>query len=366
MPQTKRRLTAHVADPRAPESMTQAVHRALELSALSETGHVVMYLHAGERPQTGSLDSPATADSLANAGVAVEAVLVSAHPSGRGRPTTAQEALAHKYRVLREEFEALGLVITSTMRVRDPRFGDRKVRVEYFQDPDLQGSVLMRLTPTSPLVPRNSQAADRSSTAQSGLPVEGLTDFALRSEVYTGGPRKKLADKPTLASGAAEAAHWVREAPAAYATQPVKPRRADSALIRTTEVAQMLGVSRPYITKLCDLGVFGPVQKTEGGQRRIPLAAVLAYQAQRRNQNQVLDEMAASETSARARAIELQGAEQTVAEQGIRWTKVIAEAAVPSAPSVYSKTGKLKTPVVRDPATRGGTKRVAAKKTRSE
>lgn len=91
----------------------------------------------------------------------------------------------------------------------------------------------------------------------------------------------------------------------------------------------MLGVSRPYITKLCDLGVFGPVLKTEGGQRRIPLAAVLVYQAQRSGQNELLNKMAASDTSARARAIDLQAAEEAASTQGLGWTKVDSSQASP-------------------------------------
>lgn len=201
-------LALHVADAGAPEPLTQAIHRALELSALSESGQM--------------------------------------------EP---------------------GLVIRSTMRVRDQRFGDRKVRVEYFQDPELKGSVLMRLTPTTPL----------------------------------------LRDAAQLAPGA---------------------------LVRTSEAAELLGVSRPYIAKLCDLGVFGPVEKTEGGQRRVPLQAVLAYQEQRREQRQALDDMSASASSAKARAIERQTARDAVAAEGIRWKKASAGASAAAPPAKKTRTTK--------------------------
>lgn len=375
-------LAVYVADPRAPEALTQAIHRAMELSALSEVGHVVIHRHTGEISHKASLKTSTKADALAIARTTAGTILVNANSSGRKTPATAKgfdktstliygpgiahhplkgaEDLARKYRELREKFEELGLVITSTMRVRDQRFGDRKVQVEYFQDPELQGSVLMRLTPTTPLVHAISKAGQSVASASSAseaairtkayprlLPIEGLDYFVPVSDAFTGSSQERLPHEARKASGAVEAAHVVLEAPAALSTQHATSRQAHSPLIRTTDAAKMLGVSRPYITKLCDLGVFGPVEKTEGGQRRIPLAAVLAYQAQRRNQSQVLDEMAASETSARARAIELQAAEQAVAAQSISWTKVFSEPSASAAPSASVTDGLRKAPVKR-------------------
>ncbi len=56
-------------------------------------------------------------------------------------------------------------------------------------------------------------------------------------------------------------------------------RRADAAsdLLTTAEVAAQLGMSRPYVSMLCDQGKLGEVTRSEGGHRRITKAAVEAY-----------------------------------------------------------------------------------------
>ncbi len=123
---------------------------------------------------------------------------------------------------LREQMEALGQVQTTLMRVRDKSFGDRHMVVTYYPDPELKGSVLMRLTPTTPLTEPSTE---------------------------TKGPDRLSPAEKMLSTG---------------------------------EVAEQLQVSRPYVTKLVDEGKFKGVQVTEGGHRRIPSSAVLEVQKEMR------------------------------------------------------------------------------------
>lgn len=50
-------------------------------------------------------------------------------------------------------------------------------------------------------------------------------------------------------------------------------------LLKTADVAAQLGMSRPYVSMLCDTGKLGEVTKTEGGHRRVRQSAVAAYKA---------------------------------------------------------------------------------------
>jgi excisionase family DNA binding protein len=56
-------------------------------------------------------------------------------------------------------------------------------------------------------------------------------------------------------------------------------RRADASadLLTTAEVAAQLGMSRPYVSMLCDQGKLGVVTRSEGGHRRITKLAVEDY-----------------------------------------------------------------------------------------
>lgn len=56
-------------------------------------------------------------------------------------------------------------------------------------------------------------------------------------------------------------------------------RRAEPSgdLLTTAEVATQLGMSRPYVSMLCDQGKLGVVTRSEGGHRRITTAAVDDY-----------------------------------------------------------------------------------------
>lgn len=51
-------------------------------------------------------------------------------------------------------------------------------------------------------------------------------------------------------------------------------------LLSTAEAAKILGMSRPYVTMLCDSGKLGPVQMTAGGHRKISSGAIENYKIQ--------------------------------------------------------------------------------------
>lgn len=48
-------------------------------------------------------------------------------------------------------------------------------------------------------------------------------------------------------------------------------------LLTTAEVAAALGMSRPYVSMLCDQGLLGEVSRSQGGHRRIRRDAVTSY-----------------------------------------------------------------------------------------
>lgn len=54
-------------------------------------------------------------------------------------------------------------------------------------------------------------------------------------------------------------------------------------LLKTADVATQLGMSRPYVSMLCDSGKLGEVTKTEGGHRRVRQSAVDAYKLAQRS-----------------------------------------------------------------------------------
>ena len=69
------------------------------------------------------------------------------------------------------------------------------------------------------------------------------------------------------------------EATAGSPQAPVPARRTEAAgdLLTTAEVAAQLGMSRPYVSMLCDQGKLGEVTRSEGGHRRIARQAVDEY-----------------------------------------------------------------------------------------
>jgi len=66
------------------------------------------------------------------------------------------------------------------------------------------------------------------------------------------------------------------DAPARAASPGMSAGSSDR-LLSTAEAARLLGVSRPYVAMLCDNGKLGPIETTDGGHRRITLAAVDQY-----------------------------------------------------------------------------------------
>ncbi len=69
------------------------------------------------------------------------------------------------------------------------------------------------------------------------------------------------------------------EASTGAAPTPGTPRssEASSELLTTVEVATQLGMSRPYVSMLCDQGKLGEVTRSQGGHRRILKSAVVHY-----------------------------------------------------------------------------------------
>jgi excisionase family DNA binding protein len=70
------------------------------------------------------------------------------------------------------------------------------------------------------------------------------------------------------------------EVTAGAAQAPAGHRKGEHAggdLLTTAEVAAQLGMSRPYVSMLCDQGKLGEVTRSEGGHRRITKLAVEAY-----------------------------------------------------------------------------------------
>ena len=67
------------------------------------------------------------------------------------------------------------------------------------------------------------------------------------------------------------------EASAGTAHSMARRTEPSSDLLTTAEVATQLGMSRPYVSMLCDQGKLGVVTRSEGGHRRITTAAVNDY-----------------------------------------------------------------------------------------
>lgn len=96
----------------------------------------------------------------------------------------------------------------------------------------------------------------------------GITSALTDTSVH--GTRHRMELVSALAQLEATAGSLPAQAPA---------RRADAAsdLLTTAEVAAQLGMSRPYVSMLCDQGKLGEVTRSEGGHRRIAKQAVNDY-----------------------------------------------------------------------------------------
>jgi excisionase family DNA binding protein len=156
----------------------------------------------------------------------------------------------------------VGIVSTAKVRLRPARGPERRLNVEFYPDPAEQGVVFLRLSPAGP--------------------KEGI-------------------DKPMVAGAAVE--------------QLVTPQ----------EVAEMLGVSRPYAAKLCDSKVFGHVDVSRGGHRKVALSRVRDYIAAREAMSTALDEMA--ELTRGAQAHDAEKAARLREASGRVWVKTKAAGA---------------------------------------
>lgn len=130
---------------------------------------------------------------------------------------------------LKAKLHDVGVISTAKVRLRPAHEPERRLNVEFYPDPAEKGVVFLRLSPAGP-----GEGIDIPMVA--GAPVEQL----------------------------------------------VTPQ----------EVAEMLGVSRPYAAKLCDSKVFGHVDVSQGGHRKVALSRVQAYIAERKAMSTALDEMA--------------------------------------------------------------------------
>lgn len=70
----------------------------------------------------------------------------------------------------------------------------------------------------------------------------------------------------------------IEASPGTAATLGGAQRAADGdEMLTTADVAAQLGMSRPYVSMLCDQGKLGDVTRSEGGHRRIRQSAVTQY-----------------------------------------------------------------------------------------
>lgn len=139
-----------------------------------------------------------------------------------------QGELALLMEQLKAKLHNVGVVSTAKVRLRPAHAPERRLNVEFYPDPAEEGVVFLRLSPA--------------------------------------GPGESI-DMPMVSGASVE--------------QLVTPQ----------EVAEMLGVSRPYAAKLCDSNVFGHVAVSQGGHRKVALSRVQAYIGERQAMSTALDEM---------------------------------------------------------------------------
>ena len=86
---------------------------------------------------------------------------------------------------------------------------------------------------------------------------------------------------------------------------PLPAAEADEDLLGTQAAADLLNVSRPYLTKLVDTGMFRGVVRTIAGHRRIPRAEVERVHAQMRaTRHAALHDMQKATADLRGRELE--------------------------------------------------------------
>lgn len=181
-----------------------------------------------------ALSMTGTLRSKQVAGLAKSAT--SARKAETGKMAQADRAALAKRR--REAVTEQGDAVTDIVRFRPKGAADRRIKVEYFADPESRGSVLMRLTPAT------------------------------------------TAELPTA--------------------------EADEDLLGTQEAADLLNVSRPYLTKLIDAGTFTGVVRTAAGHRRTPRVEVERVRVEMRaTRRAALDDMEKATVDLRAKELEV-------------------------------------------------------------
>ncbi|WP_431099938.1 helix-turn-helix domain-containing protein [Roseateles noduli] len=109
-----------------------------------------------------------------------------------------------------------------------------------------------------------------------------------------------------------------------------------SDLIRTSEAAKLLGLSRPHVAMLCDRGEFGPTENTDGGHRRVSRPGVMAFREKHLRERAALDDIEVLTQELRAR--EHKELLAAAAASGIRWTKISEQGQKKSGRAETSKT----------------------------
>jgi excisionase family DNA binding protein len=129
-------------------------------------------------------------------------------------------------------------------------------------------------------------------------------------------------------------------------------------LIRTSEAAKLLGLSRPHVAMLCDRGLLGAVEVTQGGQRRVSRDRVLAYRDEHLRRRAHLDKM--NELVAPLMEAELADAMASFEREGWRVAapRVAKNAAAPTsskkaAPKMDSPEDKRAAKVLKGKSTKG-------------
>lgn len=160
---------------------------------------------------------------------------------------------------IKAKLHDMGVISTVKVRLRPAHEPERRLNVEFYPDPAERGAVFLRLSPAGP---------------------------------------EECIDMPMVVGSPVE--------------QQVTPQ----------EVAEMLGVSRPYAAKLCDSKVFGHVDVSQGGHRKVALSRLQAYINERKAMSTALDEMA--DLTRGAQAQDAQKAAELRKASGKAWVKTKA------------------------------------------
>ncbi len=91
----------------------------------------------------------AQSDAPENLTAAVRRALAICAHLGADAPYPDPEALADVHGAVEKVLNELEVLASSIVRVRDPQYGDRRVKVEYFADPTRPAAVLMRFEPAT-------------------------------------------------------------------------------------------------------------------------------------------------------------------------------------------------------------------------